>query len=176
MKNIVVYLRVSPYIRAWLASTLGDPVRFPAGSYENAVLHHVLRRRPLSSLPEAPGEDTIAVVIPDSAVHRPEYYNYLGRRGRRAVAECIEHLFRMHLWSDCRHLIGTRLLERGLDDWCRLHGIGIEHREAVRKKFYRMRRDYLSHGIILGKKYFKKDCHASGHFCPQILTPKKPKP
>ena len=162
MKDILVYIKVSRYIQTWLASTLGNPVRFPAGSYENAVLHHALRRRPSGMPPELPAVGMVGIVIPDSSARRPEFYNYLGRRGQRMMQEAIEHLFRMHLWSDCRHLIGTSLLEAGLDEWCKRHGIAIENREAVRKKFYRMRKAYLRYGVILGKKYNVKECHVSG--------------
>lgn len=156
MKDIVVHIKVSRYVKMWLEATLGNPVRFPAHSYENALLHHYLRRRPSGEVPEGASADAVAVVIPDCSVRRPEFYNYLGRRGQGVMREAIDHLFRMHLWSDCRRYVGTKQLERSLDDWCRRYGIGVDSREAVRKKFYRMRQVYARHGIILGKKYTKR--------------------
>lgn len=157
MKDIVVHLPLPAYLRAWLTHTLGDPVRFPARSYENLLLHRLLTRRPPLAPIEEPRQDTVALVIPDNAVKRPEYYNYLGRRGRAEMTQAVERLFRLHLWSDCSALLGASgELNRGIDEWCRTYGIGLDAREAVRQKFYRMRRDYRRYGIVLGKKYAKK--------------------
>lgn len=163
MKDIVVHLPLPPYMRQWLTRRLGLPVRFPPRSHENLLLHRVLTRRPQGAPIEPEGPDTVPVVIPDSAIKRPEYYNYLGRRGRSEMLQAVEHLFRLHLWSECAGLIGSsRELNRGIDEWCRANGIGIDAREAVRQKFYRMRRDYMQYGIVLGRKYSKKNCHDSG--------------
>lgn len=163
MKNIVVHVRLPAYLRSWLTHTLGDPVRFPARSYESLLLSRLVTRRPGAAPIEGPGPDTVAMIIPDNALKRPEYYNYLGRRGRAEMTQAVERLFRLHLWSEAAGLIGSaRELNRGIDEWCRANGIGIDAREAVRQKFYRMRRDYMQFGIILGRKYAKKSCHDSG--------------
>jgi len=157
MKDLVVHLPLPGYLRQWLAATLGDPVRFPPRSAENVLLTHLLRRRPPLAPPEPAGADTAAIVVPDNGLRPPETYNYLGRRGRAELAAAIERLFRLHLWSECAALMGAEgELGRGIDRWCEGHGIALEGREAVRQKFYRMRKAYRLYGIVLGKKYVKK--------------------
>ena len=158
MKDFIVYIKVEKYIKEWLIHNLGSPVRFPQHSYESELLRHSLRKRPRNAPPvlmEQP--DTVPVVIPDDSLHRPEYYNYLGRHAQRAMQSAIDGLFRLALWSDCAPLLHSkRELNRGIDEWCQRNGITLDNREAVRQKFYRIRKSYRIKGIILGKIYRKK--------------------
>lgn len=157
MKDVCIYLQVESYMGAWLRSTLGNPVRFPKKSSENALLSRIVTTRPDDAPPEVRTEDSVAIVLPDNAERRPEFYNYLGRRARSKLLNAIDCLFRLHLWSECAPLIAARgELNKGIDEWCARHGIALDHREAVRQKFYRMRKSYNDHGIVLGKKYNKK--------------------
>lgn len=72
------------------------------------------------------------------------------------MQSAIDGLFRLALWSECASLLHSkRELNRGIDEWCKLHGIELDCREAVRQKFYRIRKSYQIKGIILGKKYNK---------------------
>ncbi|MBR4552401.1 MAG: hypothetical protein IKO20_01595 [Bacteroidaceae bacterium] len=158
MKDIVVHLKVEKYIKQWLEHTLGNPVRFPSRSYESEVLRRALRKQPQDIrtpilLCKA---DYVAIVIPDDDYKRPEYYNYLPVRGQRRLQAAIDGLFRIALWSDCAPLIHSKQeLNAGIDKWCQQHGIELDYREAVRQKFYRLRKEFRIKGIILGKKYQK---------------------
>lgn len=157
MKNMVVYLRLNRYLREWLTFHLGCPVRFPNRSYENALLHRLLSKRPEGAPPSLPVEGAVPVVITDCSYKKPEHYNYLGRRGEQAMAVAIEALFRLDLWSGCAPLIHSGAeINRGIDAWCAASGISLDAREAVRQKFYRIRRDYLKHGVVLGKNFRRK--------------------
>ncbi|MBR7028471.1 MAG: hypothetical protein IKI05_03550 [Bacteroidaceae bacterium] len=157
MKDIVVYIKVEKYIKQWLEHTLGNPVRFPTHSYENEVLRRHLQKRPANVLLPLADPDLVAIVIPDSSERKPEFYNYLGFRGQRALQSAIDGLFRLALWSDCAPLLHSkRELNRGIDAWCKQHGIELDYREAVRQKFYRIRKSYRIKGIVLGKIYQKK--------------------
>lgn len=157
MKDVTVCLVLPGYLRQWLTRRLGNPVRFPARSAENVLLSRLVRRRPAGAVPETCGEGRVAFVVPDNPQRRPEYFNYLGRRGKAELAAAVERLFRLHLWQDCSVLLGASgELNRGIDRWCELQGISLEHREAVRQKFYRMRKAYRNYGIVLGKKYVNK--------------------
>ena len=69
----------------------------------------------------------------------------------------IDGLFRISLWSGCFPLIHSKgELNRGIDLWCEQNGISLDAREAVRQKFYRLRRQYHEKGVIVGKIYHKK--------------------
>lgn len=157
MKDIIVQIRVERYIKEWLEFHLGSPVKFPERSYENALLHSYLGKRPADAPPEKTRGDCVAVVITDCLHRKPEYYNYLGTRGHRVMASAIDGLFRLAMWSGCAPLLHADTeLNRGIDKWCAENGISLDAREAVRQKFYRMRKAYLKTGIILGKFYHKK--------------------
>lgn len=168
MKDLTITLHVEPYLQEWAYHRFGRPVRLPRGSYEQLLLKRSLQKPPRLPLPptEAAADAVpqrrvpLAIVLPDNALRRPEYYNYLPRRARLQLIHALEDLFRLHLFSSCRHLIHQRgALLRGLDEWCRTEGISIDHREGVRQKFYRMRRAYEAAGIILGRR---NHCHVSG--------------
>ena len=159
------------YLVQWLTHTLGNPVKIPVQSYENRLLSRLLSRRPRGEGSRATSPVTegdaranrkrVSLVIPDNDLHRSEYFNHLSVRASAQMAEAIDTLFRLHLWSECVCLIHSRQgLNQGLDQWCRRQGISIEYRETVRQKFYRMRRAYERDGIILGEKH-RRRYHAS---------------
>lgn len=164
MRNITLKLRLPGYLRQWLTHCYGNPVRFPNRSYEHLLLRRYLRKPPAGYIPKKTTPDEVAIIIPDNDLHRPEYYHHLGRDGYRLLCDGIDNLFRLSLWRECFPLLATPgQLNKGLDDWCADHGIALDYREAVRQKFYRMRRAYDDFGIFLGKKYAKSN-HANGEF------------
>ena len=163
MKDITTTLYLPAYLAQYLAAHYGRPVRFPARSMENELLRRLTVRPPRSMSGGEPadgearrGMDAVEIVLPDDALHRPEYYNYLGRTARRRMASAIDALFRVHLWTECLPLVVGGRINQGLDEWCRENGIGVEAREAVRQKFYRMRCLYAPLGIRIGRKYAKR--------------------
>lgn len=163
MKDFVVNIRLERYLREWLTFHLGTPVRFPDRSHENVLLHRFLTKRPKDVPPLPAGADAVAVVITDCRYKKPEHYNYLGRRGQRVMAQAIEALFRLDMWSGCAPLLHSGdSLNRGIDAWCAANGISLDAREAVRQKFYRIRRDYMRFGIVLGVNFRKKRCDDTG--------------
>lgn len=161
MKGLTVYIRLEPYLRQWLTHHFGQPVRFPDRSYENRLLHRLLSR-PGSvhelATPTCP-PDSVAVVITDHSLRRPEYWCHLSRRAQAEMARAVANLFCLAMWSECVQLIHSGGLNRGIDHWCQANGIALIYREGVRQKFYRMRRLYERYGVILGKKY----AHTSGN-------------
>lgn len=157
MKGIVIYVKFERYIREWLLYRLGSPVRFPNGSFENELIHRNLSKRPKDTPPDLPEEGAVPIVVTDCMHRRPEFYNYLGIRGRRMIRSAVDGLFRLHLWTECAPLLHSHgALNRGIDAWCERNGISLDAREAVRQKFYRMRRRYAEKGVVLGKNYRKK--------------------
>ena len=93
MKDIQVYVKVERYIKEWLEFHLGNPIRFPERSYENEILHRHLAKRPCGLPPEKREDNMVAIVITDCDHSRPEFYNYLGQRGQRAIVSAIDALF-----------------------------------------------------------------------------------
>ena len=167
MKDFLIYVKLESYLAEWLTHSFGYPVRFPDQSVENAIIHQYLTVREAGALVDTDKEGKVPIVITDSSLRRPEYYNHFGQRGQAALIRHLDNLFRVNLWSECVPLITfkrKRKLNAGLDEWCYSHGISLDHREAVRQKFYRMRKKYESYGIILGNFHKKKqprECNES---------------
>lgn len=154
--RVLIYIPMAGYLRQWLVGQLGIPVRFPKGSYENAVIARHISRLPPDGSPQLGGPDDVPVVVP--AIHgKPmETYNYFGRRGAAALREAVANLFTLDLWHGVAPRLASSGLNEALDGWCAKKGIDLDSREAVRQKFYRMRKAYRRHGIILGERYNKE--------------------
>lgn len=79
-------------------------------SYENRLPSRLLSRRPRgegsrATSPVAESDaranrQRVSLVIPDNDLHRPEYFNHLSVRASAQMAEAIDTLFRLHLWSE----------------------------------------------------------------------------
>lgn len=157
MKDLTIQIRLERYIREWLTFHLGNPVRFPERSYENELLHRFLSKRPAEVPPLSSDDDCVAIVITDCRYRKPEFYNYIGHDGRRALASAIDGLFKLQLWTECAPLLQSKgELNKGIDAWCARNGISLDAREAVRQKFYRIRKAYFEKGIVISKIYSKK--------------------
>lgn len=161
MKDITICVRFELYLADWLVQHFGSPVRFPNHSPENVLLHRLLSVLP-RGLNADDDEDNatgecVKIVLTDSSRRKPEHYNYLGRRGRAMLRTALTDLFILHLWTECASLLYTRRgLNAALEEWCRNNGIRPGAREAVRQKFYRLRRLYARNGVIVTKFYGKK--------------------
>ena len=153
MSNFCVYIKLKPFVKQWLVNALGNPVRFPSQSIENSTIHSFVIKLPKNAQPDVPGEDLTAICVPDSASKPAEYYNYLTPRGKMAVAECCEHLFRRCMWNELGDMsdLGCNMMS-GIYAWCEKHGIDIDYADTIRQRYYRIREQYAKHGIDLMKK------------------------
>ena len=150
MSNFVIYIKLERYLSEWLTHSLGSPVRFPAGSNENAVIRAFIQPTPDGELPETASEGMTAIYIPDSKAKPPARYNHLGERGKAALREAINDLFTRNLWNELRPLDNVNIgVNTRIAAWCELHGIGIDRVETVRQKYYRIREAYRRRGINL---------------------------
>lgn len=156
MEHILVYVPFEKYLGQWLVNRLGSPVVFPARSNENAILARYIQRPPSKNYVPALHSAGIPVRVPIVHGKNPYSHTHLARRGETALIAAVELLFRMDLWYGLAPLLTTRGINAHIDRWCEQHGIALDYREAVRQKFYRIRKDYLASEIILGKKHRKK--------------------
>ena len=148
MDYITVTLPVPAYVQQWAEHHFGRPVRLPHPSAENATLHDLLRLRPPGARDPAAG---MQVAVTASALRSPLYYNWLPKPARIEAARMVDRLFLRAMWCD---LLPVTALPRGrlnetIDAWCAEHGITLDNREAVRQRFYRLRRDFAAHGVPL---------------------------
>lgn len=155
----ILYIPLTGYLAQWAINRFGNPMRFPARSYEHALLATHITKRPHNIAPITPitaCPDLVPIVVP--TIHGRDWctYNYLPRRGYTKLIESLEWLFRMDIWSSMVGSIGSSHFSEDLDEWRKSRGISLEHLYALDKKLYRMRKDYeKSNRIILGKVYSK---------------------
>lgn len=168
MSNFVIYIKLEAYLSQWLTHSLGNPVRFPAQSNENAVIRRFLQKLPEGHRPELMGDGLTPIVLPDSKAKPPSVFNYLGPKAKEAVIEAIEDLFRRNLWTELGDMsvdisIGVNKM---IAAWCEMHGIQEDYIETVRQKYYRMRNAYTKRGIFLNsltRKREDKDTYFEQH-------------
>lgn len=155
MEKIYIYLPLDGYLRQWAEKNLGNPIVFASGSAENAIIKNNLIRSHGREV-QLKTSSCVTILAPIMPSRRPSEYNYFKKEGMNQLRDCIEILFRIDLWYGMIPFITGRDIRQKLFDWCKNKGITTEENfEAVRQKFYRIRKDYQSCGIILGKKYRK---------------------
>ena len=71
------------------------------------------------------------------------------------LADAIDDLFCIDMWNSLAPYLSSSGINGRLDKWCEERGISLDNIEAVRQRFYRLRKNYAKFHIILGKKYKK---------------------
>lgn len=152
MSKFVVYIEVEPFIKEWLIHSFGNPVVFPPQSIENSTIRRFTQKQP-GSVPEPQKDNEVAIAIPGSKAKDPMFYNYLGKHGKKAVAECINDTFKMNMWAELNDLsdVGCSVM-KAIYSWCEMHGINIDYAWTIRQRYYRLRDAYLKKGIDLRRK------------------------
>lgn len=75
MSDFLIYIKLEKYVAEWLTYAMGRPVRFPRGSYENAIIHRYVCPTPPGTTPEIHSEGRVAIAIPDSQNKPVHLYN-----------------------------------------------------------------------------------------------------
>lgn len=157
MSKFVIYINLPKYLSEWLISHFGNPVVFPHSSPQNAIIRTFLLQRPADELPDTGGDGLTAIAIPDSVAKPPERFNHMKRLGKKAVAESCKDLFLRALWSDISPIVDSPVgLNSLIGAWCEQNGISVDHIETVRQCFYRIRKNFSSHGVNLRNPTRKK--------------------
>ncbi len=153
MSQILIYVQVPPYLKEWLIYHFGDPVVFPKGSPENAVIRTFISKRPDHIPVERPTDRDVSICIPENAYKRPQIYNYMGPRCRKALLQCIRDIFKTQMWSDLNFDFNTSgAVDTYISAWMERNGIGLDSFDTIKKMFYTIRRYHLRCDINLMKK------------------------
>lgn len=157
MQKQVIYIHLKGYLGEWLVNRFGYPVKFPSRSWENIIIARNLAKKTLAT-PEQPfdTDGLIPVVVPSVSGKVFTLYNHFPHRAEEELLAAIESLFRLDMYYSLISCVTSHSINDQIDAWCGNRGIIPDHREAVRQKFYRIRRDYEKNGVILRKKYIKK--------------------
>lgn len=153
MSKFVIYLKLQPFVAQWLHHHYGDPVRFQPMSVENATILQFTQKLPAGKEPDTSVQGLTAVCIPDNEKKDPATFNYLGKKGKEAVVDCIERTFKLMMWSELNDMsaIGCSVLN-AIDAWCEMHGIDIEYDRTILMRYNRLRKSYEKKGIDLRRR------------------------
>ena len=159
MKDITTELTVPPYLFDWLVNKYGNPLRFPARSPHNDLLHALVA----VARPKQGGEEveqkrgmTLKVVLPNRSRHKPEYYHHLSKAAKIIFTRDLKRFFRLDLTAFVLNTASKGCLTlESLEQWCKSHGIRITHRDAVKRIYYRMKKQLEEQGILLPPKFPK---------------------
>lgn len=157
MQKQVIYIHLKGYLSEWLVNRFGFPVKFPPRSWENIIIARNLAKKTLAT-PELPSvtDGLVPVVVPSVSGKVFTLYNHLPQRAEEELLAAIESLFRLDMYYSLIWRVTSNNINDHVEEWCCSRGIIPDHREAVRQKFYRIRRDYEKNGVILRKKYIKQ--------------------
>ncbi len=151
MSCINSYIAVKPYIRDWTINHFGNPVRFPRNSVEDMLLRQFMSKWPkdLDVIPHLAHEN-LTIALPSMKAKDPRVYNYLSPLAKKAIGESLETLFINNLWTELSKILGYNCnLTTLIDSWLEQHGVSLDHEEAIRQRFYRLRSKYHQKGINL---------------------------
>ena len=153
MSEFNVYIKLKPFVQQFIQHDFGTPAVFPDKGPENSTIHHFVMRRPEDKAPDVEDDGLTPISIPDSCTKPARYYNFLTPRGKKAVAECCEYLFKRALWKELGDMsdIGCNMMT-AIYAWCEQHGISIDYADTIRQRWYRLRNAYIKNNIDLTEK------------------------
>lgn len=163
MSQFLVYVPVEPFIKQYLINHYGEPVQFDSQSVENAILRLFTKKKPSDYIFDGQKSNEIAICIPDNSYKDPLVYNYLGPKGKKALRECIDDVFKRNMFNELYKIIDGSEKEHGctvmgaIDAWCEYHGIDIDYDYTIRQRFYRLRDSYKKNGINLKQQGRNRD-------------------
>ena len=125
MSEYIIYLRLPPYLAQWLRhENERIPIEFPKNSMENDIIELGLIRKPILASVPGPGENSVAIAIPNFKKKDVKQFNYLPLAARRSLQQCIRTRFAIALWKDLHKFgnIGRRKQDL-IYAWMEAHGI-----------------------------------------------------
>lgn len=153
MNRICIYVKLPGYLDQWVRHHFGTPAVFPRHSDQNAVIRTFLRRPKPDEVPDLDDDGLTAIAIPDSIGKPVEVWNSISQTGKLAVIESIQDLFSRALWSDISPLMKNRVkLSVMISAWCENNGISEDCSEAVRQRYYRLRKRFAKKGVNITHK------------------------
>lgn len=155
MSEYSIYVRLPRIAGRWLKHRYGDPVRFPRRSPENVVVVDALRVPRGDETPCVGGDGLTAIAIPWNDARPASRWHSVTAAGERAIREAVDHLFVREMYRGLLPLVwggaawrgssghggrGEAGLLEGITHWCLANGLAEDDVEAVRQRFYRLRR------------------------------------
>lgn len=118
-------MKLPPYLAQWLRHEDDRiPLEFPKNSMENDIIELGLMRKPILANVQGPGDNVVAIGLPNFKNKDVKKYNYLPIAARRSLMQCIRSRFAVQLWKDLHKFgnIGRRKQDL-IYAWMEAHGI-----------------------------------------------------
>lgn len=146
MSDFYIYLKVEPYLAEWLTDTFGDPIEIIRDSPESHLLKRFLVKLPTGVQPDTciSEEFNVRVRIPCFKEKDPRTYNHLKPIAKKALVDSFESLFVKNMWSEIGKLDNCNCsITTVIYAWLEKHNMSEEHWEAIRQRYYRLRKKYF---------------------------------
>lgn len=152
--DAVVLVKMPGCLADYFHHHLGSPICFPPRSAERDIIARGICRRH-----ELQGEesDGVPVGVFRRSDKRIPTDPVMSEPGRKRLLRAMNGILTAAVWTAMLpEFAKGRGLNAEIDRWCADNGIAIDHREAVRQRLYRLRRQYASLGIVIGRQYKEK--------------------
>lgn len=151
MSGFCIYLKVEDYLKHFLTTAFGNPVKVKRDSPEARIMREFIMQTPEGASPDLGQDSNLAVTIPYFKEADPRTYNYMGKKAKKALIDSFDHLLKATMFSELGALENSRRgeLSKQVYAWMEKHGIPEENWYTVSQKYYRMRRKYMKNGIKL---------------------------
>lgn len=129
-----------PYVTQWLTHTYGNPVTFPQNSKERAEIIYQVKRMPSDEIPQMKKDGEVAIVIPNTAGQKAQYFNWLTKPARAALESMINNSFdrdfKVKVSRSIEHGVGVKFAVRA---YIHANGISIDYEDTLLQRINRMR-------------------------------------
>ena len=151
MNDYCIYLKVEPYLKHFLESSFGNPVRVDKDGPEARIIRKFITKTPAESSPDLGQDSNLSVVIPYFKEADPRVYNYMGKRAKETLIESFNHLLDLCLFRELGKLENMKRgqIRNQIYAWMEIHGISEESWDTISQKYYRMRKRYSKNNIKL---------------------------
>lgn len=145
MSDYFIYLKVEEYLKNFLETNFGNPVRLIRDSPEARIIRQFISTTPEGVIPDTGDGSNLRVVIPYFKEADPRTYNYMGRRAKKALIDSFDHILKSCLMKELGALENSRRgdLSKHIYAWMEKYGIEEENWYTISQKYYRLRRKYL---------------------------------
>ena len=146
-----LYLKVQPYLAAFLKHTYGDPIVLERDSPEARIIREYISKTPTGEVPDMGNDSNLRIRIPFFKEADPRTYNYMGKAAKKTLVESFDQIIEKCMIKEIGSLENCR---RGkisglIYAWMEKHGIPDDDTNwyTISQKYYRLRKKYLQKGI-----------------------------
>ena len=149
MSDYLVHINVPKYVADFITHHFGSPVELDKYSVVSRILKTYLTKLPDNCALDNPTDFNLHIRLPFFKEKDPRTYFYLSPASKKVLAVALENLFEINMWAELLPTLKTKVnTSEVIYAYLERHGIDDEQHEAVRQKFYRLRKKYFAENNI----------------------------